>query len=153
MASFNELAAALKTELKTLETDTPEHGLGLKLDNGLIVNVEEFPENEMVHLHCDLGTVPLEIRPLVLMSLMAAHTCGLATQGCFFGFEPRRESLILFRSLTLRGLPPALFIELARHFVQQVDHWSRALPELYAEAGRSAAENPAAGQTEAGLRI
>ena len=134
MATFNELLVGLENVFDIKATqNVVDNSVGLGLDDGSVVNIEQFPEGEMVHLHCDLGSIPEDVRPLMLMSLMATHTCGVITQGCFFGFEPQKETLILFRSLPLRGLPVDIFVEITGHFVQQVKHWRAALPELYAE--------------------
>lgn len=132
MAVFNDLIAGLEKTLNIkVAQDIVENGVGLSLEDGSVVNIEQFPEGEAVHLHCDLGNIPVDVRPMMLMSLMAAHTCGIITQGCYFGFEPQRESLLLFRSLPMRGLPAEIFVEITGHFVEQVQHWRAALPGLY----------------------
>ena len=149
MATFAEFITGLEKafDLK-LAQNVANNAVGLGLDDGSVVNIEQFPEGEAVHLHCDLGNIPLDVRPLMLMSLMAAHTCGIVTQGCYFGFEPQRESLVLFRSLPMRGLPAEAFVELAGHFVQQVRHWRAALPGLYEDTRQQLAGGAQQGGTQ-----
>ena len=139
MAIFSDLIAELEKSFKIKAAQNiKDNAVGLGLEDGSVINIEQFPEGEAVHMHYNLGSIPLDIRPLILMSLMATHTCGIVTQGCYFGFEAQQESLLLFRSLPMRGLPAEVFAELVEHFVRQTQHWRSALPELYENARRQA---------------
>ena len=139
MAAFSDVIAGLEKAFNIQAArNMTDNAVGLGLEDGSVVNVEHFPEGEALHVHYDLGGVPPDIRPVVLMSLMAVHTCGIVTQGCHFGFEPQRESLLLFRSLPMRGAPAGTLVEMIGHFMGQALHWRAALPGLFEEAGRRA---------------
>ena len=105
----------------------------IQFDKQLTVNIEHDNDKGVAQAYCVISNAPATHRDAFFAMLLQAHLFGTATDGCMFGFEPKQDQVILFKTIPLAQLDGPQAIAQLESLVNQASRWSAYLPHLLDE--------------------
>ena len=105
----------------------------IQFDQQLTVNIENDSDKGIAQTYCIVSNATATHRDAFFAMLLQAHMFGAATDGCMFGFEPKQDQVILFKTIPLAELDGPQAIAQLESFVNQASRWSAYLPHLLDE--------------------
>jgi len=128
---FDEFLIALGLEHRLNLADTVQTGAcSIEFDNELTVNIEHDTHSDVMQAYCVLGNAPATHRDAFFAMLLQAHLFGAATDDCMFGFEPRQDQVILFRTIALANTDGHTAIAQLEALINQAVRWRDDFSEL-----------------------
>ena len=104
--------------------------LTLRWEGDFQLHIEQVADGDLVHLHAPLHTLTKNDPENLLRLLLEAHTFGYATKGAYFGYDRKRAAIVLFQNLALGDFDAQSFNQVLENFIEQLQFWREALPNL-----------------------
>jgi hypothetical protein len=110
----------------------------LLIDDGLVVNIEFDEQDRQLVLYSLLG-VPAGEPQAAYERLLQANYLGRECGGATFGLRPD-NSVVLSQSMAVAGLDLKDFTARLERFINEVEAWTKQLPQLGAASEAAPAE-------------
>jgi len=131
---FDEFLIALGLDRHLdLAAATQAGSCAIQFDKQLTVNIEHDNDKGVAHAYSIVCNASATHRDAFFAMLLQAHMFGAATEGCTFGFEPKQDQVILFKSIPLAKLDGPEAIAQLESLVNQAARWAAYLPHLLDE--------------------
>ena len=141
MLNFSQLLAALgaAVHIDTAAAVT-DGGCTLAFDGKLEVTFELSKDERSVYVFAPVLALPPSgnARETVLQTLLQIHLFGMATNGCYFGLDPKLSRVILFKTLELDHLDDKSALAGIEAFVNDIERWQKAMLDLVVRLQNSA---------------
>ncbi|WP_162199077.1 type III secretion system chaperone [Robbsia andropogonis] len=138
--NFAELLAALGLEARLDLKEAAKTGsCTIQFDESLEVTLEAEGQDDaqtVVQIQATIGNVPVSNRETIFAHLLQIHLFGLATAQSHFGYDPKLERVIFFKTMMLENQTRQEAINALESFVNQCLHWRHFLPNI-AEHGNA----------------
>ena len=136
---FQVIGAATKLELNDQEKSG---GCTIHFGSNLDVVFESTEDKKNIHFFSQVLKLDItaeRTRSRLFSALLQLHLLGIATENCYFGFDPDLDRIILFRTLILENLGAEQAVRAVEEFVNQLERWQGEL--LNVVARQNGAEN------------
>ncbi|MBK4734604.1 type III secretion system chaperone [Noviherbaspirillum pedocola] len=111
-----------------------QRAVTLEFDGRFNITMELPESSEKAYFHAPILFVPKENRASIFARALQAQMFFLATEGNAFGYDMKRDSLLLFRVLELPNLSSESLLETIESFVNQVEQWTHYFSSFNANA-------------------
>ena len=128
--TFSELLSALGMETRLdLSAAAAAGACTIQFDKKLDLVLEADAGGDLLQLHVAIADAPETNRANFFAALLQLHLFGLATDGGVFGFDPQRNRVLFFKTLSLSSLQVSQALKLIETFVNQAERWRDHLLE------------------------
>jgi hypothetical protein len=129
---FQVIGTATKLELKD---QANSGGCTIHFGSNLDVVFESTEDKKNIHFFAQVLKLDItaeRTRSRLFSTLLQLHLLGIATENCYFGFDPDLDRIILFRTLALENLLAQQAVQAVEEFVNQLERWQGELLNVIA---------------------